>query len=228
MANSIITGGFTNSLGIGFGAVPSANNSIVLGNGANVGIGLTNPTSPLHVVGNSTLGTVISGTWNGGIIGVGYGGSGVDSSNPVIQQLRTSTSSVITCNTAVPIDNTIPQITEGNQVLTLAITPKNASNILMIEAYIQGTIGAANTIVMALFVDSTANALACSFFGIATNFNTQFSVRYYLAAGSTSARTYRLRVGPQSSTFYVNGANGGGALFGGVMRSYMFITEMSA
>ncbi len=42
----------TNATAIGYGAVVSTSNSLVLGNGANVGIGLSNPAYPLDVVGN--------------------------------------------------------------------------------------------------------------------------------------------------------------------------------
>jgi hypothetical protein len=43
-------GALTNATAIGFRAVASANNTLVLGNGANVGIGTSVPTSKLHVV----------------------------------------------------------------------------------------------------------------------------------------------------------------------------------
>lgn len=44
------SGGLVNATAIGFRAVAAIDNSVVLGNGANVGIGTTAPTSKLHVV----------------------------------------------------------------------------------------------------------------------------------------------------------------------------------
>jgi hypothetical protein len=44
------SGNLVNATAIGFRAVASANNSLVLGNGANVGIGTSSPTSKLHLV----------------------------------------------------------------------------------------------------------------------------------------------------------------------------------
>jgi hypothetical protein len=44
------SGGLVNATAIGFRAVASTDNSLVLGNGANVGIGTSAPTSKLHVV----------------------------------------------------------------------------------------------------------------------------------------------------------------------------------
>lgn len=43
--------GLTNAIAIGYNASVSTSNSMVLGNGVNVGIGLSNPASPLHVFG---------------------------------------------------------------------------------------------------------------------------------------------------------------------------------
>jgi hypothetical protein len=47
------SGNLVNATAIGFRAVASANNSLVLGNGANVGIGTSSPTSKLHLVAGS-------------------------------------------------------------------------------------------------------------------------------------------------------------------------------
>ena len=47
------SGALVNATAIGFRAVASANNSLVLGNGANVGIGTSSPTSKLHLVAGS-------------------------------------------------------------------------------------------------------------------------------------------------------------------------------
>jgi hypothetical protein len=58
--------GLTNATAIGFGAVVSQSNSLVLGNNANVGIGTTAPTERLHVVGNGlfTGNFTVNGTLN--------------------------------------------------------------------------------------------------------------------------------------------------------------------
>jgi len=48
----VASNNLSNATAIGYGAIVSASNSLVLGNGANVGIGISNPAYPLDVVGN--------------------------------------------------------------------------------------------------------------------------------------------------------------------------------
>lgn len=60
------TGNLTNATAIGSAAVVSQSNSLVLGNGANVGIGTSTPSERLHVVGNGlfTGNVTVNGTLN--------------------------------------------------------------------------------------------------------------------------------------------------------------------
>ena len=51
----------------------------------------------------------------------------------LVQVVNTQTGAVATGTTVMPIDDTIPQNTEGDQYMTLAITPTHASNKLLIE-----------------------------------------------------------------------------------------------
>ncbi len=53
---SASTGTLTNATAIGYNAQVTASNSLILGNGANVGIGTTTPTSKIQVVGTGTFG----------------------------------------------------------------------------------------------------------------------------------------------------------------------------
>ena len=59
------------------------------------------------------------------------GGGGI-----LIQQVASVTTSFATHTTVMPADDTIPQNTEGAEILTRAITPTNASNILEIFMFI--------------------------------------------------------------------------------------------
>lgn len=49
---NVASNNLSNATAIGYGAIVSASNSLVLGNGASVGIGISNPAYPLDVVGN--------------------------------------------------------------------------------------------------------------------------------------------------------------------------------
>jgi len=144
------------------------------------------------------------------------------------QQVRANTASVITCNTIIPEDNTIPQNTEGNQVVTVSITPKVSSNILRIQANISGTSSTTNTPCLALFQDTTANAIACTYTtGGATGYSTNLSIDYYMTAGTTSSTTFKVRAGPSTGTYYVNGDGSGNRLYGGVSLATLIVTEYS-
>lgn len=137
----------------------------------------------------------------------------------MVQQVRSSTSSVSSTTSVIPVDNTIPQNTEGAELLTAAITPTSATNILMIEFAMDVTLVGAAKMSAAFFVDSTVDAIAA--YPMAGYAEVRFG-RYFLVAGSTSARTYKLRYGP----------NGGGtmtinlALYGGVCFSSFVVTEI--
>ena len=131
---------------------------------------------------------------------------------------------VDTGTTAMSIADSIPTNTQGDQFMQLAITPTNASNKLKIEVVLTGCVNGTNTIVMALYQDSTVNALAATARNTVSNVPGQLTLTYYMVAGT--ATTFKVRAGQTSSdTFTFNGSNGG-RIFGGVCCSEMTITEI--
>lgn len=150
------------------------------------------------------------------------------SSSKIIQIVNTQTGTVATGTTTIPFDNTIPQNTEGNQVMTLAITPTNASNILYIDIVVIGCNSQAglqaNT--AALFQDSTANALAAVFSNSAAASATTFTyLRHKMVAGTISSTTFKVRWGGNAAgTATFNGQVSAG-IYGGVLASSITITE---
>lgn len=149
--------------------------------------------------------------------------------NPVIQRVSSQTGEVATGTTVIPLDDTIPQNNEGDEYLTLAITPKNAANILRIDVCVNGTNSTAGAFTAALFQDTTADALAAA----VTQVNTAGQPRminftHTMAAGTTSATTFKVRMGCNNAgTTSFNGISGG-RIFGGVMASSIVITEYAA
>lgn len=151
----------------------------------------------------------------------------------VLQQVRTQVTTTGSTSTAIPQDNTIPQNSEGAEFLSLSITPKVATSVLMIEVNFYGgcfpTYGSAG----AIFKDSDVNAIwAGGLTGIviASNDSGQYiSIKFFVPSASVSARTYRFRAGPINGggTFYFN-CDTSGALFGGVSYASMAITELAA
>lgn len=132
-----------------------------------------------------------------------------------------------TTATAIPEDDTIPQNTEGAEWATVTITPTSATNRLVIEARIDSCGGSSSaTLIGALFQDATASALAVTAVaGVAAGTTTEMILQYEMAAGTTSATTFKFRAGPASGTMYVNG-NNGGRKFGGISAVRMRATEI--
>lgn len=141
-----------------------------------------------------------------------------------VQVVNSTTSTYSTGTTAIPYDNTIPQNTEGDQFLSLAITPGSTTNILKIDVHVHGGSNTAQAMAVALFQDSTANALAVGFGYTGVNEAESVSFTHYMVAGTTSATTFKVRCGGASGTFYFNGANAG-SKYGGVSSSSITITE---
>jgi len=146
-----------------------------------------------------------------------------------IQVQRNDTGAMTTGTTLVPNDNTIPQITEGDQYMTQAITPTSAANVLSIDSETEAS-ASANSVVVCLFQDATANALAAKRFNVGTA-GTITPLRLYkkiLSAG-TAATTIRVRAGggDGASTITFNGV-GGVQQYGAVYNSYTEVTEIMA
>jgi len=162
------------------------------------------------------------------VIGDGLATSGLPAGT-VIQVVSTTSVAMATGTTVIPNDDTIPQKTEGTEFLTLAITPTNASNKLKIEVVGLWTSDGANTwAIAALFQDSTAGALAVSHdFDATATAIVNHGLSHFMTAGTTSATTFKVRVGPHTSaTVTMNGENEG-RRFGGVLGSSITITEIA-
>lgn len=148
----------------------------------------------------------------------------------VVQIVTTNFSAVATGTTVIPVDDTKPQITEGDEYMTQAITPKSTSNILVIEATGYFSHSATGDRVAAfLFQDSTANALAGSAqFQPTAGTEVSLTIRHEMAAGTTSATTFRVRAGGGGAgTTTFNGV-GGTRRYGGITLSNIRITEHKA
>jgi hypothetical protein len=97
---------------------------------------------------------------------------------------------------SIPYDNSIPQITEGDEYSTLSITPKSATSKLVVEAVIIAANSVApNAMTVALFQAATANALAASSFtAVAATAAETVNLRHIMASGTTLATTFRVRL----------------------------------
>lgn len=108
---------------------------------------------------------------------------------------------------AIPLDNTIPQNTEGTQILSLTYTPQSALNRIRLTFMGEGCIAAAGAaIAAALFIDSGANAVqAISSQGTAAT-RVPIMMTYEYLPGNITSHTYNIRVGGNSGTIRMNGS----------------------
>ena len=151
----------------------------------------------------------------------------------IVQVQHYQTGATSTISTSISLDDTIPQNTEGTEIMTLAITPKATTNKLLIEVtgyfgLTSGDCGAA----MALYQDSTADALCVGLSSVSVpNDKTSYPIpiTWYMTAGTTSATTFKIRAGKtDTGNIIFNGKTGVGRLFGGVMASSITITEIKS
>lgn len=146
----------------------------------------------------------------------------------VEQVVNTMSSAVSSGTTQIPYDDTIPQQTEGDQYMSLAITPISSTNKLKIEVVINLANSSSNSqVTAALFQDSTANALAAAMTVMSTSAGGgQIVFTHYMTSGTTSSTTFKVRAGPASAiTTTFNGLSAT-RKFGGVMASSITITEI--
>lgn len=144
----------------------------------------------------------------------------------VQQVVSTITGAVATGTTAIPQDDTIPQNTEGDQYMSLAITPKSATSKLRILVVVNGVASAGNSIIAALFQDTTASALAAGKTALGGNaLVSQIKFEYEMTSGTTSATTFKVRAGGSSGTFTFNGESSA-RILGGALASSILIEEI--
>lgn len=140
------------------------------------------------------------------------------------------TGDAISGNTILPADDTIPQKTEGFEVITCAITPKATGNILLVIAVVQVShYVTAAWASIALFQDDGANAIATAV-GAGAYGGSVKPIIYKTTAANTSETTFKVRCGPSASgTVYVNTIGGAtGRTMGGLNATTLTIIEFVA
>lgn len=148
------------------------------------------------------------------------------SAGMVIQVQNYTTGVWVSGTTVIPLDDTIPQITEGTQFLSLSFTPKKANSKLKVEIVLQLTSSIATDGSMALFKDSGVNAIASAITNMnASNIGRSVVFIAYIDAINTNTAIYTVRVGGTSGTVYLNGFTG--RYHGGSLASSITITEIA-
>ena len=151
--------------------------------------------------------------------------STTSTSGGIVQTAYASSTTTQTITTGIPLDSTPPLNTEGDQVFSLTITPKSATSILHITGNIAGSANAAIRGIVTVFKDSDAVPLVVNMVYIGGgNWEVNIPIMYRMVAGTTSPITFKLRAGPTSNTFYVNG-DPSTEFGGGLWSSYFMVEE---
>ena len=210
--NDSVSAGSGGSFGgaIASSGTVTATGGLIIGNGTN--IGTVGDTDAISIASNGVV------TFSQTPVG--------DNAGAIVQVVNVTNNAVATGTTGIPDDDTIPQKTEGDEFMTLAITPTNSSNKLIIEAVVSLANGASASFTCALFQDTTANALASvNHFQTGSGISSNLVLRHFMAAGTTSATTFKIRAGSTGNTTTFNGV-GGSRRHGGVRSSNITITEV--
>lgn len=129
----------------------------------------------------------------------------------MVQRDTATRTTVGTGTTLIPSDDTIPQITEGDEYLTLAFTPTNAASTLKVSASCTAahTVAGAS-LAMCLFQDAVANALDVGWATVpVVSYCVPLDIDFEMVAGTTSTITFRIRLGADTAgTTTLNGASG--------------------
>lgn len=170
-----------------------------------------------------------AGTWATAPSLIQIKGMNTPSPGDTVQLVVDQDSASASGTTVLPVDNTIPQNTEGIQFMSQAVTPLSGANVLEVHHVATYTNNAVGAFGSALFVDSVANAVKANVGYIASSSNdATMTVDYWVQAISTTLRTYKIRSGSVSAgTTIFNGFNAA-QVFGGVAAGQLNIREIMA
>lgn len=157
-------------------------------------------------------------------------GPGVPLPGAVVQSVRVLNSVVGTGTTTIPSDNTIPQVTEGDEWANLTITPSSPANLALIEGQVNcatSNVTAGTVLTSALFDNLGANAKAATAeVSEAAGRLNVLHLRYQTIFGVTVTLTISARVGASAAGTTTLNGTAGAQLYGGVFHSYLEAREV--
>jgi hypothetical protein len=134
----------------------------------------------------------------------------------IVQTLFASYTAISAVTAVIPIDGTVPQNTEGVQILSLTITPKKSTNKIRLR--FQGNLSAHTagaSVIAAVFSSNSPNALQATRYAIpSTDQMLPIILECEDSPGAITPVTYTVRVGISAGTSYPNSNGSGSAEFG--------------
>jgi hypothetical protein len=198
--------------------------------GGAVEISDTPPVSPLdnQLWWNSVLGSLFIRYNDGSTTQWVPASTGGSSGSVLLQSVSAFVGTVATGTSIIPADNTIPQVGEGNQYMSLAITPQNAGSTLKVHVVCFLSHSAALGMQATLFRDGAANSIG----GGTTTVGTAASIgcvvfTVEVAAGTTAPTTFTVNGGAAIAGTTTFNGSAGVQRWGGALASSIIIEEIA-
>jgi hypothetical protein len=126
----------------------------------------------------------------------------------------------------IPFDNTIPQITEGFQVLSISYTPISDNSKLVIETFVCSYSVNNMPICTALFQSGISNTIGCSFNNLFTDGGAINSyVKVDLSNTNLTSKTFSTRIGGSSAIQITFNGKANTAYYGDTLKSFIQVSE---
>lgn len=137
------------------------------------------------------------------------------------RQVSNTVSDSSVSTTDMTFDGDTPQVSEGEQIMSLSITPLKTTSKIIVWAYVTYTLGTTPmTVVLAMFRNGAASAVAAEGASSQSQ-HSHLHINYEETPGSTSTITYTLRMGVSASTATIPGT----ATLGGTRRCWLVAEE---
>jgi hypothetical protein len=129
--------------------------------------------------------------------------------------------------TTIPLDDTIPQNTEGTEILSVSLTPKSVTSRVRLRFQGQVVCASLANFIAAAFSSGSANALRSTWDAFDANYPGQMVLEHEYVPGVTTALTFSVRVGTSAGlTIRLNGQIGS-RLFGGTSAATLVVEEIT-
>lgn len=143
----------------------------------------------------------------------------------LIQSLQVSTAAATVITTQIPYDNTIPQIGEGTQLLTVSLTPSSIASKVFVQCLVEFSSDSNDDVVLALFNGATP-AIAAQGLAAISTVATQISLIHQYTPGIVTPIAFSIRMGSQGSSNLTINGEASARMLGGVQRAWMIVQEI--
>ncbi|NGO63965.1 hypothetical protein G6N76_09790 [Rhizobium daejeonense] len=139
----------------------------------------------------------------------------------------TANADITGASAVIPVDDSVPQITEGVELISVTITPKSTTNKLRIRYSGFMSVSQISGVGIAIFKGTAAAIHASAWACPAANYYQHVCGEVEYVPGVTTAQTISLRVGPANSAHIVRmNGNPTNRLFGGVAATRLVVEEI--